>query len=241
MRCDEIVIDHLEAASQPIPNVTFLPASQVSLSVGNYTITHHIPTQLRYFAGPAGLREHYCRHHKWKSPAIFDLIDWPLFHQATLATTFSHRLFIIKWINGLLPFQKQQFRYKQSPPASCPSACGCTEEDWRHFPRCPHEQRKSSWKTLPSTLASVMETWHLDPSLRRVVLHLVSLLTLLSPIPIDALADEYSMLIETQRSIGKDSLLLGFLPLTGPACKTGTYRPPAYHALITKPAGPSGR
>jgi hypothetical protein len=116
MRCDEIATNQLEAASQPIPNVTFLPVSQVSISVGNHTITHHIPTQLRYFSGL----------HGWTSPTIFDLIDWPLFHQATLATTFAHRLFIITWINGLLP-------YKQSPTAHCPSACGCDEEDGRHF------------------------------------------------------------------------------------------------------------
>jgi hypothetical protein len=55
-----------------------------------------------------------------------------------------------------------------------------------------------------------METWHLDPSLRRVVLHLVSPLTLSSPISIMALTDEYGMLIETQQSIGEDSLLFGF-------------------------------
>jgi hypothetical protein len=193
---------------QPIPTVTFLPASQVSISVGAHTLTHHIPTQLRYFSGLTGLRAHYCKHHAWISTAIFDLIDWPLFHQATLVTAFSHRLFL-KWISDLLPFQKQQFRYKQSPTAHCPSACGCTEEDWRHFSRCPHEQRRSLWKILPSTLAPVMERWHLDPSLRRVVLHLVSPLTL-SPIPIDGLDDEYAMLIVTQQSIGTDSLLFGF-------------------------------
>jgi hypothetical protein len=140
MRCDEIATDQLDVASQPIPTVTFLPASQVSISVGAHTLTHHIPTQLRYFSGLAGLREHYCKHHAWISTAIFDLINWPLFHQATLVTTFSRRLFILKWINDLLPFQKQQFRYRQSPTAHCPSAYGCTEEDWRHFSRCPHEQ-----------------------------------------------------------------------------------------------------
>jgi hypothetical protein len=83
-----------------------------------------------------------------------------------------------------------------------------------------------------------METWHLDALLRRVVLHLVSPLTLSSPIPIDALVDEYSMLIETQQSISEDSLLFGFSLPTGPACKNGTYRPSAYHARFKKPAEP---
>jgi hypothetical protein len=80
MRCDEIATLHLENAVAPIPTVTFLPASKVSLSIGEWTITHHIPTQLRTFAGLPGLRDHYHRHHGWASTAIFDLIDWPLFH-----------------------------------------------------------------------------------------------------------------------------------------------------------------
>jgi hypothetical protein len=210
MRCDKIATAHLDAANQPIPTVTFLPASQVSLSVGTVAITHHIPTQLRYFAGLAGLRERYCKHHEWASPAVFDLIAWPIFHQATLTTSFLRRLFTIKWVNSLLPFQKQQFLYKQSPTASCPSACGCTEEDWYHFPRCAHEQRRASWKSLPSGLAKVMERWKLDPSLRWAALHLISTLTQSSAIPIDNLADEYTMLIATQQSIGADSLLFGF-------------------------------
>jgi hypothetical protein len=144
MRCDEIATYHLENADALIPTVSFLPASKVSLSIGTHTITHHIPTQLRTFAGVQGLREHYRHHHGWVSHVIFDLIDWPLFHQATLTTTFPRRLFVIKWINSLLPFQRQQFRFNQSPTASCPSACGCIDEDWRHFPLCPHEQRRQS-------------------------------------------------------------------------------------------------
>jgi hypothetical protein len=45
-RCDEIVTAHLEVALEPLPTVPFLPARQVSISVGQHTITHHIPTQL---------------------------------------------------------------------------------------------------------------------------------------------------------------------------------------------------
>jgi hypothetical protein len=54
--CDEIATAHLEAGNAPLPTVPFLPASQVSISVGAPTITHHIPTQLRNFAGLPGLR-----------------------------------------------------------------------------------------------------------------------------------------------------------------------------------------
>jgi hypothetical protein len=38
-------------------------------------------------------------------------------------------------------------------------------------------------------------------------------LTTLSPIPLDHLADEYIILLETQHSIGDDSLLFGFFSL----------------------------
>jgi hypothetical protein len=39
LRCDETATDQLDAASQPIPTVTFLPASHVSISVGAHTLT----------------------------------------------------------------------------------------------------------------------------------------------------------------------------------------------------------
>jgi hypothetical protein len=74
-RCDEIAMGHLEAATSSIPTVTFLPASRVSISVGTHTITHHIPTQLRTFAGLPGIRAHFTERHQWESPAIFDLIN----------------------------------------------------------------------------------------------------------------------------------------------------------------------
>jgi hypothetical protein len=52
------------------------------------------------------MRAHLQQHHEWESTLTFDLIDWPVFHQATLTNTFLRRLFVIKWINALLPFQK---------------------------------------------------------------------------------------------------------------------------------------
>jgi hypothetical protein len=149
-------------------------------------------------------------HHEWETPTIFDLVDWPVFHAATLATSFLERLFVIKWIHSLLPFQRQQYTYIQSPSASCSSACGCTEEDWKHFPRCPHMQRRQAWTTFVSTVREIMERWHLDPGLCRVPLHLIVPLTSLPTIPLHQLPAEYTMLLTMQRSIGEDSLLFGF-------------------------------
>jgi hypothetical protein len=116
-------------------------------------------------------------------------------------------LFVLKWIHSLLPFQRQQYRYKQSPSASCPSACGCTEEDWKHFSRCPHVQRRQAWTTFVPTVREIMERWHLDPGLHRVLLHLLVPLTSLPPIPLHHLPAEYTMVLMTQRSIGEDLLL----------------------------------
>jgi hypothetical protein len=64
MLCDaEIATLHLETATMPLPKVTFLPPSHMSLSIGQHTITHHILTQLRTFARLPGLRAHLHQHH----------------------------------------------------------------------------------------------------------------------------------------------------------------------------------
>jgi hypothetical protein len=143
----------------------------------------------------------------------FDLVDWPVFHSATLATTFLKRLFGIKMKNLLLPLQQQQqYRFRQIPSASCPSVCGCPEEDWTHFLRCPHLQRKQAWTAFVPMLTSTMERWQLNPSLRIILLHMIAPLTaLLSSIPLTDLADEYGMILTTQWPIGEDSLSFGFV------------------------------
>jgi hypothetical protein len=55
-----------------------------------------------------------------------------------------------------------------------------------------------------------MERWQLDPSLRRILLHMITPLTPADPIPIDNLPAEYTVLLTAQQSIGADSLLFGF-------------------------------
>jgi hypothetical protein len=215
-RCDEIATTHLDSDTRSIPDsdtrsilsVAFLPASKVSVTVRQHTITHHIPTQLRMFAGIAGMRAHLHRQHKWDDPAIFDLIDWPMFHAATLRNTFLKQLFVLEWINDLLPFQAQQSSFNQSPSARCPSACGC-DKDWHHFTRCSHQQRIKAWRSFLPVVSQIMERRQLDSSLRRILLHLVAPLTHASPIPMVNLPAEYTVLMTAQRSVGEDSLLFG--------------------------------
>jgi hypothetical protein len=120
---------------------------------------------------------------------------------------------MIKWVNSLIPFLCQQHIYNQNPSANCPSNCACGDEDWIHFPRCTHPQRRQLWTAFVSVVSAVIEKWKVDPSLRRILLQRIVPLTTLPPIPLDNFADEYLMLRETQSSIGVDSLLFGFFSL----------------------------
>jgi hypothetical protein len=133
------------------PRVPFLPGSKVGLVVDGTSITHHYPSQLRTLASLPAYKAYLCEHHSW-APAVVDLVDWPTFHSCTLTVSFLQRLFIIKWVNDLLPFQVQQHKFNQSPSPLCPSSCG-EQEDWRHFPRCPHQARALLWRSFSATIA----------------------------------------------------------------------------------------
>jgi hypothetical protein len=191
-----------------LPLVPFLLANKVNLTVNGTTLTHHLPSQLRTLAGVPAYRQYLCRHHAWDDE-VFNTIDWPHFHACTLTLSFLKRLFVIKWINDLLPFQEQQHIYKQSPTSQCPSTCGATE-DWHHFLRCLHPARIIIWRECQSTIAKTFETWSIDPSLRRLVLHRLARVSDSAPIPLDNLPDEYAMLHTTQETIGEDSLFFGY-------------------------------
>jgi hypothetical protein len=73
----KIATASLEAATAPLPTVPFLTASQVCLSAGEHTITHHISTQLRTLAELPGIWAHLCTQHGWSAPAIFYPVYWP--------------------------------------------------------------------------------------------------------------------------------------------------------------------
>jgi hypothetical protein len=209
-RCDEIATHHLQHATTVLPLTSFFTASKAQLNVQGTTITHHIPSQLRSFAGLRAYRQYLCKHHEWEH-ATFDLVEWPRLHSSTRSISFLKRLFVIKWVNELLPFQQQQFRFKQSPSPSCPSSCGCTE-DWSHFLRCPHKHRRQAWLEFRSTLSALFERHSLDPSLRRLLLHLI--FSVVSPdaptLPLDSLSDDHVTLLETQKTLGPDSIFFGF-------------------------------
>jgi hypothetical protein len=209
--CDEITTTHLELATDILLRMSFFPASKVILTVQHTSITHHIPSQLRSFAGLRDYRCYRTKHHQWESHT-FDMVDWPRLHSSSRSISFLKRLFVIKWINDLLPFQQQQFLYKQSSSASCPSSCGCPQEDWSHFLRCPHIHRRQAWTEFRPTLSTLFKRHSLDPSLRRILLYLV--FSVVSPdeplIPLHTLGDAHASLLEQQLTIGPDSVFFGF-------------------------------
>jgi hypothetical protein len=210
-RCDEIATHHLAQATTVLHLISFFTASKAQLNVQGTTITHHIPSQLRSFAGLQAYHQYLCKHHEW-AHETFDLVEWPRLHSSTRSISFLKCLFVIKWVNELLPLQNQQFKFQQSPSASCPSSCGCTNEDWSHFLRCPHKHRRQVWLEFHPTLSALFERHSLDPSLRRLLLHLLfSVVSSEEPrLPLDSLSDEHVTLLETQRTLGQDSIFYGF-------------------------------
>ena len=209
-RCDQLASLALDDAVDPIPLVTFLPASQISLVVGSTTITHHLPTQIRTLAGLPALRTSLCTCHSFDE-AAFNLINWELFHSCTLSVSFSQRIFLLKWLHNLLPFQSQQLKFGFSPSSACPSNCGHSTEDRTHFLCCSHPDRLSMWEALYSSLLPLFSSWHLDPSLQCIFLYILAPLCNADPIPLDNLTDEYTMLLETQLALGADSILYSLL------------------------------
>jgi hypothetical protein len=144
---------------------------------------------------------------------VYDLVSWKLLHACSLAIPFLKRLFLIKWVNDLLPFQHQQHKYRQSPWASCPSSCGCRDEDWSHFLRCTHSHRCQAWAVFKPTLSPLFEHHDIDPSLCRLLLHGVFLVVTPddTPLALDHLPSEHALLLANQELLGPDSLFFGFL------------------------------
>jgi hypothetical protein len=163
-KCNEVATQHLESATNILSITLVFPACHAILTVQATTIIHHIPSQLCSFAGLTAHRAYLCRHHDW-TPTIFDLVSWKLLHSCSLAIPFLKRLFLIKWINDLLPFQRQQVKFKQSPSSACPSSCGYHDKDWRHFLRCTHPHQCHVWREFRDTISPIFERHNIDPSL----------------------------------------------------------------------------
>jgi hypothetical protein len=165
-KCDEVATQHLKSVTNILSITLVFPACRAILTVQAATITHHIPVQLRSFVGLTAHRAYLCHHHDWP-PRVFDLVSWKLLHSCSLAILFLKRLFLINWMNDLLPFQHQQVKLKQSPSSACPSSCGYHVENWHHFPPT------SRLAEAQGHASPIFERHNIDPSLRRLFLSLI--------------------------------------------------------------------
>ena len=149
--CDQLATKELIQIKQPSRHIPMLPASRITLKIHGYIITHHIPRQIQQLWGKQQQRIYLSKHHKWTLNQ-FEEIDWQLFRITFYKFSFKKKLFIIKWINKILPLNKRHYEFNMVHSAECPSRCQCPETE-SHFLRCPHIARKELYdafiKQLP--------------------------------------------------------------------------------------------
>ena len=207
--CDDLATQYLDTTVAPISKVSHLPASSISLTINNVSITGHCARELRIHASLPALRAHLESHMQW-APQVFDSIAWDLYHSRTISLAFEKRIFSVKLIHNLLPFQERQHRWNLSPDPACPSACGCDEETCEHFFLCPHPEQRLLWMEYFNALETTFKKHRIDPSLRKAWSFLLSPLAFDTyDLPSD-LPDYASMLITTQQDIHPFSLPFGF-------------------------------
>jgi hypothetical protein len=205
IECDHLATSALKLAS-PSATVTFLPASAVSVQIEGITVNRKLPGVIRNLIGRRLQLASFSRRYGW-SDDQFDNIDWPLYCSASAKLSLKKRLFVIKWLNDLLPFQDRMHKYGQAPLAGCPETCGCESEDHSHLLRCPAKRRRSLFLKLSAELEQLYETHRVDPNLRRV------LQRFLAPYwggeSACDLPPAYLGLLHFQQTLHPDSLFLG--------------------------------
>jgi hypothetical protein len=209
-RCDELATAHLRLQTKPSIQVPILPASIVMLELHQRTITRALPTQIRHICGSSmpytndqSQLQHLCRIHDWTYSQFYQ-IDWEVFDSITnKKASFPNRLFLIKWMNHILPLQARQHRMKLTPSAACPSVCGELREDEDHLLRCPHP-------TLVKTLQKIFLQHHVDPWLRQLLLSGIAAVHPATPCNLTALTPPYRALASAQTRLGPHALFYGF-------------------------------
>ena len=208
-RCDELATQYLASSLLPLPLVPFIPASIVHLQVNGTSITHHVPSQLRYLCNRQSTKDYLIHRYGWDD-ATLDSVDWTLFRPTFLSLSFNLRLFVIKWRHHLLPLGSRQHRINPHHNPHCPS-CDHPLEDDNHFLRCPRLSRLALLQDVMQRLPTLYNKWHVDPSLRSLIRHAFLLLldSTHSTDPPDMLPDKYLPLYHSQQRIGWDHLFLG--------------------------------
>ena len=182
--------------------------SNVSLTIDNTTLTHHVPSQIRPLFAPQKQRVYLCKHHSWVLPALFHTVHWDVVRPALLSFLFAKKKRLTEWLNKVLPLQVQQFRFQQSSTPRCPSQCGANET-YHHFFRCPHPARTAQMQTLKSDLKVLAASHRLDPALTRILYSFLCQYIGDTPLPLPTKAS-HLRLFQSQLALGPDSLLFGF-------------------------------
>jgi hypothetical protein len=147
------------------PAITFFPASKVTLSVDGITVTRKLPRMIREIVGRASQLASFTRRYGWTATQ-FKQIDWPMYRTAAYKFSLPKRLFTIKWLNDLLPFQACMHKYGQSSMAGCPHECECESEDHNHLLHCPSPQCQELSASMEEALNALCLTHKIDPDLR---------------------------------------------------------------------------
>jgi hypothetical protein len=120
--------------------VIFLPASIVTVHIEGTTVNRKLPRAIRNLIGQRLQLSSFSRRYGW-SEDNFGQIDWPQYRSASAKLSLKKRLFAIKWLNDLLPFQDRMHQYGQAPLAGCLEEGGCDSEDHQHLLHCPADRR----------------------------------------------------------------------------------------------------
>ena len=209
IRCDELATAQLERQGNPEPTVPFAPETKIALSIGNETITHHIPSRIRLAYGRRLQRKFLTARYKWTAKE-FDWVHWDILRRSLVKFGRKKRNFFIKRINHISPLMEKRFKYNLEATDKCPS-CRHYVETEHHFLRCPHNQRRLLLLNTIDTVTKCCKKHKIDPRIKLAIHFLIR--HLIDPklkIPTDT-PPIYTGLITDQLRIGPDTLMVGML------------------------------
>ena len=122
--------------------VPLIPSNGAQLNLQDGTITSNIKQALRHAHTMIPLRHALCQKFEWNLHTFND-INWTA-HGRALRRHQSHRVTMVKFLNGILPVGKMVHKYSAKYSPTCPS-CPAQLEDTHHLFHCPAESRQS-WR-----------------------------------------------------------------------------------------------
>ena len=149
------------------------------------------------------METYICGKLGWESQ--FKLVDWVI-HGRAIRTTYSMNHFVVKYIHTWLPVGALVSKYAVKYPASCPS-CACVMETQDHLLRCP--ARQSNRDKLFIDIRRFLAYFPTDPYVKILLQRAIRSLFLSEEFVPPPGEEKYKTLIQQQKSIGWDQLLVG--------------------------------